>query len=249
MIEIKNINKAYDKNKVLDNISLTVENGSVYALLGKNGAGKTTLINILIDLLQADGGAILINGKEHNTLDKDDKKHIGVVGEDLALMEELNALEYLTFVGKIYGLPGDILKKRIDDLFHYFFEDDGDLKKNISKYSTGMKKKIAFCAAVLHTPDILILDEPFSGLDPLVTNQMLSFLHQYKKNNRAILISSHDLNYVERIATHIGVLNDNQLQFDSSLQDFTENGITSIDKALLKILRPNETQLSNIDWV
>ena len=112
-----------------------------------------------------------------------------------------------------------------------------------------MKKKIAFCAAVLHTPNILILDEPFSGLDPLVTNQMISFLHQYTKNDRVILISSHDLNYVERIATHIGVLNDNQLQFNSSLQDFTENGITSIDKALLKILRPNENQLSNIDWV
>ena len=249
MIEIKDLTKAYDKNKVLDTISLKVDNGSVYALLGKNGAGKTTLINILIDLIQPDSGTIFINGKEHNSLDKEDKKHIGVVGEDLALIEELSALEYLTFVGKIYGLPSDILKKRIDDLFHYFFEDDSDLKKNISKYSTGMKKKIAFCAAVLHTPDTLILDEPFSGLDPLVTNQMISFLHQYTKNDRAILISSHDLNYVEKIATHIGVLNDNQLQFNSSLQDFTENGITSIDAALLKILRPNENQLSNIDWV
>lgn len=249
MIEIKDLNKAYDKNKVLDGINLNVDTGFVYALLGKNGVGKSTLINLLIDLMQADSGTILINGKEHNTLSKEEKKRIGVVGEDLALIEELSALEYLVFVGKIYGLPKDVLNKRIDGLFHYFFEDDRDLKKNISKYSTGMKKKIAFCAAVLHTPNLLILDEPFSGLDPLVANQMISFLQQYKNNDRAILISSHDLNYVEKIATHIGVLNDNQLQFNSSIQDFTENGIKSIDKALLKILQPNESQLSKIDWV
>ena len=249
MIEIKDLNKAYDKNKVLDDINLNVDTGVVYALLGKNGVGKTTLINLLIDLKQADSGTILINGKKHDTLDKEDKKRIGVVGEDLALIEELSAYEYLTFVGKIYGLSRDVLNRRIEDLFHYFFEDDRDLKKNISKYSTGMKKKIAFCAAVIHTPNLLILDEPFSGLDPLVANQMISFLHHYKKNDRVILISSHDLNYVEKIATHIGVLNNSQLQFNSSLHNFTEHGVKSIDKALLKILQPNESQISKIDWV
>ena len=249
MIEIKNLTQAYGKNIVLDNINLKVENGSVYGLLGKNGAGKTTLINLLVDLFPVDIGTILINGKKNNTLSKEDKRSIGIVGEDLALIEELSGLEYLNFVGKIYGLSQNILNKRIEDLFHFFFEDDKDLSKNISKYSTGMKKKIAFCAAVIHTPNILILDEPFSGLDPLVANQMISFLHQYQKNDRTILISSHDLNYVEKIATHIGVLNEKELQFNSSLQDFTENGINSLDKALMKILQPGEIEQSKIDWV
>ena len=86
MIELNGLNKAYDKNKVLDNINLQVDKGFIYALLGKNGAGKTTLINIIIDLIQPDSGTILINGKEHNTLNKQDKKLIGVVGEDLALI-------------------------------------------------------------------------------------------------------------------------------------------------------------------
>lgn len=249
MIEIKDLTKAYGKNIALDNINLTIDNGSVYGLLGKNGAGKTTLINLLVDLFPVDRGTILINGKRNNTLDKDDKKNIGIVGEDLALIEELSGLEYLNFVGKIYGLPQNVLDKRIEDLFQYFFENEKDLNKNISKYSTGMKKKITFCAAVLHTPNILILDEPFSGLDPLVANQMISFLHQYQKVDRTILISSHDLNYVEKIATHIGVLNERELQFDSSLQDFTTNGINSLDKALLKTLQPNEIEQSKIDWV
>lgn len=226
MIEIKELTKTFGKTIVLDHINLKIENGSVYGLLGKNGAGKTTLINLLVNLIPLEEGSILINGKRNDILDKYDKKQIGIVGEDLALIEELNGLEYLNFVGRIYGLPKDILNKRIEDLFYFFFEDEKDLKKNISKYSTGMKKKIAFCAAVIHTPNILILDEPFSGLDPLVANQMISFLHQYQKPDRTILISSHDLNYVEKIATHIGVLNENKLQFNSSLQDFTENGFS-----------------------
>jgi ABC-2 type transport system ATP-binding protein len=249
MIEIKNLTKVFGKNKVLDNISLKIERGQVYSLLGKNGAGKTTLINLMVDLMQPDSGIILISGNEHNKLTKSDKKNIGVVGEDLALIEELSGFEYLNFIGKIYEISNNSLTKRIDDLFNYFFEDDRDLKKNISKFSTGMKKKIAFCAAVLHTPNVLILDEPFSGLDPLVANQMIAFLQLYKKNDRTIFISSHDLNYVKKITTHIGVLNNNQMQFDSTLQNFTENGARSLDKALLKFLKPNETELTKIDWI
>lgn len=249
MIEIKDLSKTYGKNIVLDKINLNIGNGFVYALLGKNGAGKTTLINLIINLIQPDNGKIFINNKEHNRLTKTDKANIGVVGEDLALIEELSGFEYLNFIGRIYQLPNNTLNKRINDLFNYFFEDDRDLKKNISRYSTGMKKKIAFCASVLHTPDILILDEPFSGLDPLVANQMINFLQLYKKKHRTVFVSSHDLNYIEKIATHIGVLDSTHLQFDSTIQNFTENGINALDNALLKILKPNDFELKNIDWV
>ncbi len=249
MIEIKNLNKSYGKNKILDDINLKLERGIVYALLGKNGAGKTTLINLIMDLIRPDSGKILIRNTEHIALTISDKAKIGFVGEDLALIEELNGFEYLNFIGRIYRLPGNILSKRINDLFNYFFEDDSDLKKNISRYSTGMKKKIAFCAAVMHTPEILILDEPFSGLDPLVANQMVAFLKLYKTRDRTIFISSHDLNYVEKVATHIGVLDNSHLQFDSTLQQFTENGINTLDEALLNIIKPNEAELKNIDWV
>lgn len=249
MVELIELNKAFGKNKVLNNINLRIERGFVYGLIGKNGVGKTTLINLIVDLIPPDSGKILICNKEHNKLNKSDKKNIGVVGENLALIEEISGLEYLKFVGKIYELSKNNLIKRIDDLFGYFFDDKFDLKKNISNYSTGMKKKIAFCAAVLHTPDLLILDEPFSGLDPFVANQMVAFLKLYKKNNRSIIVSSHDLAYLEKIATHIGVLNDKHLQFNSTLQDFTEHGESSIDKALLKILKPGDTDLTKIDWI
>ena len=155
----------------------------------------------------------------------------------------------MNFIGKIYELPKDVLSKRINDLINFFYENGSELKKNIKGYSTGMKKKLAFCAAIIHTPEILILDEPFSGLDPFVANQMVLFLKKYQREDRVILVSSHDLNYVEKIATHIGVLDNKNLQFNASLQEFTENGVNELDSALLKVIQPNNSELENIDWL
>ncbi len=249
MIEIIDLNKSFGRKRILDNINLSIEKGAAYALLGKNGAGKTTLIHLILNLLKPDSGKILIIGKENNKLNASDKKKIGVLGEDLALIEELNGYDFLFFIGKIYNIPKNILQQRVKDLFNYFFDNEEDLKKNISYYSTGMKKKIAFCASVLHTPDILILDEPFAGLDPLVANKMVDFLKCYQKDYRTIFISSHDLNYAEKFATHIGVLNDSTFQFNSTLQEFTNNGINSLDSALIRILKPNDEEKINIDWL
>jgi ABC-2 type transport system ATP-binding protein len=249
MIQITDLTKSYGKFKILDKLNLTIDAGQVYGLLGKNGAGKTTLINLILDLIEKDSGSIQVFDTDHRQLDKSIKMRIGVVNEDLALIEEISGYEFLTFVGKIYKIPSETLKKRINDLFAYFFEDPADLKKNIAKYSTGMKKKIAFCAAVIHTPDLLVLDEPFSGLDPFVANQMITFLKKYYRNDRAILISSHDLSYVEKVSTHIGVLDNHQLVFNSTLGNFTENGANELDAALLGILKPNESEIEKIDWV
>ena len=249
MIQISHLTKKYGSNVILNDISLTVGKGHVYSLLGKNGVGKTTLINLMLDLLKPDGGTIELLGKGCDRLSPADKKRMGVVGEDLALIEEFTGKEYLIFVGKIYKIPSDILNKRIEDLFQYFFENENDLSKTISKYSTGMKKKIAFCASVLHTPELLILDEPFSGLDPLVANQMVLFLKKYKNAERAIFISSHDLSYVEKVSTHIGVLDDTKLVYNASLQDFTDNGEEELDEALLRLIKPNKNELDKIDWL
>ncbi len=249
MIQITDLTKNYGKNCILDKINLNLNFGQVYCLLGKNGAGKTTLINLMLDLILPDQGRITLFGKDHNTLDHLDKRKLGVIIENLALIEEISGFDFLMLVGKIYEMPAETLMKRIKDLFSYFFEEESDLKKNISRYSTGMKKKIAFCAAVIHAPNILIMDEPFSGLDPMVANQMAQFIKKYQREDRLVLISSHDLTYVEKVATHIGVLNDKKLMFNASLQEFTENGEKELDSALLKILKPNETELSKMDWI
>jgi ABC-2 type transport system ATP-binding protein len=249
MIELNNITKTYGKTIIIENLSFSIEAGQVYGLLGKNGVGKSTLINMIIDLVKIDEGVITILNEDSVDLDKNFKSRIGVLSEDIGLIEELNAYEYLNFIGKIYKIPKDILTKRINDLFAFFFENETELRKSIKGYSTGMKKKLAFCAAIIHTPEILILDEPFSGLDPFVANQMIQFLQKYQRADRAILISSHDLNYVEKIATHIGVLDNKTLQFNASVQEFTENGVNHLDAALLKVIQPNTADLENIDWI
>lgn len=249
MIDISHLSKNYGSNTVLIDINLKVEPGEVYSLLGKNGTGKTTLINLMINLIKPSEGDIHIFGKNVNQFVVVDKKRIGIVAEDLMLMEELSGYNFLLFIGKIYKIPLSTLKKRIADLFMFFFENEDDLKKSIAKYSTGMKKKIAFCAAVLHTPELLILDEPFSGLDPLVANQMVHFLKHYQNNQRTVFISSHDLSYVEKVSTHIGVLNDSKLVYNASLKSFTDNGTNELDEALLSIIKPNVSKLEKIDWI
>jgi ABC-2 type transport system ATP-binding protein len=249
MIHIENLSKSFGKKQLFQNIHLDLKQGQTHALLGKNGAGKTSLIHLILDLIQADKGSVKILGKVNTELDEKDKAKWGVVGEDLALMEELNGKDYLKFIAQIYRIPSTIYQQRINDLCNYFFEDSAELNKAIATYSTGMKKKIAFCAAVLHAPDILILDEPFSGLDPMVANQMLAFLSKYQNEDRLIFVSSHDLTYVEKIASHITVIDQGTIRFSSTLQDFTENGEKSLDAALVSLLKPNNNELSKMEWL
>lgn len=120
MIQITDLTKNYGKSTILDRLNLTIDAGQVYCLLGKNGAGKTTLINLILDLIEKNDGSIQIFGVDHRQLDKTAKMRIGVVNEDLALIEEISGYEFLFFVGKIYNIPAETLKKRINDLFSCF---------------------------------------------------------------------------------------------------------------------------------
>ncbi|MFN4085368.1 MAG: ABC transporter ATP-binding protein [Spirosomataceae bacterium] len=249
MLEFQHVVKRYEDQIVLDRLSLSLLPGQIFCLLGKNGVGKTTLISCLLDLVEMEEGSIEVFGKSHQQLQKEDKRRLGCVLDDLGLIEEMNAFDYLLWVGKIYGIPSNLIAKRTEDLFQFFFEDFAPLYNTIGQFSTGMKKKVAFCAAVLHTPDLLILDEPFSGLDPLVANQMIQFLKKYQREDRLIFISSHDLSYVEKVATHIGVLHEANMVYHDTIENFTQQGEQKLDAALLTILKPNTANLSAIDWV
>jgi len=158
-------------------------------------------------------------------------------------------MEYLSFVAKLYRLPAAEAEERIQSLVSYFFTDKESLHKNVAGYSTGMKKKVGIAATMLHKPQVLILDEPFTGLDPIAAQLLVQLIRSYRNANRVILISSHDLNYVEKIATHIGVLNDGQLMYNGSVQEFTMNGASLIDQALFQLLLPHHNTETNLDWM
>ena len=247
-ISLTSIHKSFNKKPVLEDISLSFKVGQVYGLLGKNGAGKTTLLNILIQLIRPTSGAISFDGQQYASLPNGIKLKMGILSEDNPVIEELTAMQYLKLNGKMYGIPDRELNGRIGDLIGYFFEEL-DEKKPLLAFSTGMKKKVGLCAAVLHTPEILILDEPFSGLDPLAAQQCIRFLRLYKKENRTIILSSHDLNYVEQLVTHIAVLDKMRIQYDGTLEDFTRDGKNRIDQALFEVLKADTPDSNDIKWI
>ncbi|MEJ8755984.1 ABC transporter ATP-binding protein [Pontibacter sp. H259] len=249
-IAIKGLTKAYGKKHVLQELDLTIEAGQCYCLLGKNGVGKSTFLNAILDLIQPDKGTISLFGKDYNANSLEVKQNLGALCEDNPLIEEFTGLEYLNFVSKLYQLPADEAADRIKSLTNYFFTDQESLHKNIAGYSTGMKKKIGIVAAILHKPQVLILDEPFTGLDPIAAQLLVKLIRNYSTANRVVLISSHDLNYVERIATHIGVLNDGHLMYNGSLQEFTMNGENLIDQALFQLLTPHhQAAEADFEWM
>ncbi|GAB3204263.1 ABC-2 type transport system ATP-binding protein [Pontibacter aydingkolensis] len=248
-LEIKELTKAYGKKQVLQNLNITVEQGQCYCLLGKNGVGKSTFLNCILDLVQPDSGTISLFGQDYHKDSLAVKRNVGALCEDNPLIEEFTGLEYLNFVAKLYKLTAAEAEERITSLTNYFFTDKESLHKNIAGYSTGMKKKVGIAAAILHKPGILILDEPFTGLDPIAAQLLVNLIRNYSTPNRVVLISSHDLNYVEKVATHIGVLNDGQLMYNGSVQEFTMNGENLIDQALFQLLLPHHTTETNIDWM
>jgi len=247
-INIKNIEKTYSIKPVLDKINFTIESNSNYCLIGKNGAGKTTLINIMADFIESDSGEVLFDNLNYETNEIEIKQKIGLLSEENSLIEELSGIEYLTFVGKLYTLSRGEIITRINSLSRYFFDNPADIKKSISIFSTGMKKKLMFCAAVIHKPNFLLLDEPFAGLDPVASNLLVEFLNNYKNKNRIIFLSSHNLNYIEKVATHIGVLDDGGLIFDGTLDSFIAGGKEKIDDSLLNKLNSTLTKIDEVGW-
>ncbi|PWJ35993.1 ABC transporter ATP-binding protein [Sediminitomix flava] len=248
-LDINSVSKKFDKQIVLDNISLQIPEGSILGLLGRNGIGKSTLINSMIDLLPLDSGTISYDGKSLIEDELEVKRNLGIVGEQNQLVEEFSGINYLNFVGELYKVPSSELKSRIESLVSFFFTDKDVLKKRISSYSTGMKKLIGVCAAVLHTPKYLLMDEPFSGLDAVATQKLVQFIKNYQNGDRVILISSHILYHLEKVATDIAVLNEGKIVYHNSLDAFTSEGKAELDKALLDLLVVEDVQMDDLSWI
>jgi len=249
MIEIQNISKSFGDEVVLKNLHTELHPNTIYGLLGKNGAGKTTLINLMMGFLEADSGDVVFDGKSIQHYAHEIKQSTGILSDDLPLVDQLTGYHNLEFAASLYGLPAGEAKMRFTSLFEYFFDDVNELHKPLKQYSTGMRKKLMLISAVMHKPKVLIMDEPFTGLDPVAVKQMIEFIRSYKQASRTLLISSHDLSYIERIADHILVLHDHNFVFNDTLKQFTTEGSTMIDEALYNILVPEERNTEDINWL
>lgn len=207
-IIVKNITKRFDDKLVLDNISFEIKEGDIFGLIGPNGAGKSTLISIITGLVKSNGGEVSIGGYSMEKEPLKAKEFIGLVPQELALMETLSAYDNLEYFGAFYGLGGKLLKERIEEAL--LVTGLSEKKKvKVKKFSGGMKRRLNLAVAIMHRPKILILDEPTVGVDPQSRNCIFEFI---KKVNReygtTVLYTSHYMEEVEHLCNNIFILDE-----------------------------------------
>jgi ABC-2 type transport system ATP-binding protein len=205
----------------VDHVNLTVAPGQFFGFLGPNGAGKSTTIKMLTGLLAPSSGTIEILGEDFTRNTVELKRQIGVVPEGLALFGRLTAPEYLTFVGRMYGLDQATTKQRTEELLD-FMSLTNDSKKLVTDFSHGMQKKLALAAAVIHGPRILFLDEPFEGVDAIAAGTLKSMLQGMIARGATIFLTSHVLEIVERLCTHVAIIQRGKLVAQGSLEELRE---------------------------
>lgn len=246
ILDLTDISKSYDKKVVLDKVNVTVQANDCIGLLGRNGAGKTTLIKIILGLLGASSGEIKYFGGA--SLNNDVKKKTGFyIGQEY-LPEELTGLQYLQFINYLYNGKTRQSDENLLNLFEYFFEERESSKKMISGYSFGMKQKTGICAALVNQPQLLILDEPFSGLDAFSCRRLIEFINKYKQR-ATVVISSHDLTFIEKICDRLLILEKSRVVYNDTLVNFTTSGKSTLEDSLFTLLRPQDTSDEKINWL
>lgn len=211
IIELKNVTKRYDDKLAVDNISLDIGEGELFGLLGPNGAGKSTLISMICGLTKLDKGDITINGSSIKTNPILAKQNIGLVPQEIALYENISAIDNLKFWGKMYSLKGNILKERIEEVLETTgLKDRG--KEKVSKFSGGMKRRLNIACAVMHYPRIVIMDEPTVGIDPQSRNNILEFTKELnKKHGSTLIYTSHYMEEVEALCNKVCILDEGKV--------------------------------------
>lgn len=228
MLEVVNIEKSYGKKKILHDISFSIEKGQIKALVGPNGSGKTTLMNTMTNLLKRDGGQVLVDGKEF----KDEKifNHISFFKDEKILDENLYGMDYLNYIKNVYKRTKDDVDRVIKEIGIESF-----VKSKTGSYSLGMKKKLMLAMDFLPQRDIILLDEPLSGLDPTSVIKMMALIKQKAKNGQGILISSHSLNDIDEITNNILFLKDGKI-----LEEVLEN------EKFIEIISNDNEKLSSV---
>ena len=216
VIQIKDVCKAFDQRQVLNNISLSVEEGEIFGLLGPSGAGKTTLIKMLIGLLSATSGNIAILGKELDKRIDESFPSFGMVLDNDGLYDRLNCYDNLELYARIYSISNR--KKVINDLLEKVGLIESS-KKSVSNLSKGMRQRLSFARAILHSPKIVFLDEPTSGLDPATTLQIHSMMKMLKESGTTIFLTTHNMNEAQKMCDHLALLNEGNIVEEGTPED------------------------------
>ncbi|MHB1485103.1 MAG: ABC transporter ATP-binding protein [Saccharofermentanales bacterium] len=223
MIEIKNVSKSYNgKTNVVDKINIEINDGEIFGFLGPNGAGKTTTIKMITGILSPDSGTILVNGHDIVKAPIDAKKSFGFVPDDPNIFPRLKGIEYLKFMGDLYDVPVEIRKERITKLASRFGLE-ASLGDKIQSYSHGMRQKLLIIGALIHNPDVWILDEPMTGLDPKSSFELKEMMREHSGNGKTVFFSTHILDVAEKICDRIAVVDKGQILFSGTIEQMRQH--------------------------
>jgi ABC-2 type transport system ATP-binding protein len=253
MLEVAHLKKYFTTQKAVDDISFQVEKGSIFGLLGPNGAGKTTLIRMITGIFYPDEGSILLNGKKFNA--DEDSARIGYMPEERGLYKKMKIGEQAIYLARLKGLSASEALSQVKDWF-IRFEMQSWWNKKIEDLSKGMGQKLQFVTTVLHRPELIILDEPFSGLDPVNANLIKDEIFRLAANGASVIFSTHRMEQVEEICSQIVLINKGKKILDGTVnhvkQEFKENlfRITAspipdhLPDSLFEVLARNEQSLT-----
>ena len=232
MLKIENLTKTYGHKKAVDDLSLHIESGSIYGFIGHNGAGKTTTLKAIVGIMNFDSGDIYIDGK---SIKKDAlacKKIMSYIPDNPDLYEYLTGIKYLNFICDVYGVDQEKRTERIKK-YSDMFELSDSLGEVISAYSHGMKQKLAIIAALVHEPKLIIMDEPFVGLDPKATHLLKQLMRQMCDQGAAIFFSTHVLEVAEKLCDKIAIIKAGKLIVSGNTQDVI--GDESLEDVFLEL--------------
>lgn len=237
MLTIKNFSKTYKGDKkVVDNISLIVEEGDIFGFIGHNGAGKSTTIKSIVGILDYEEGEIFIDGHSLRTDPILCKQVTAYIPDNPDLYEHMTGIQYLNFIADIFGVSSTVREEKIKK-YAESFEITGNLGDLISSYSHGMKQKLAIISAVIHEPKLLVLDEPFVGLDPKAAVVLKKIMHELCAHGSSVFFSTHVLDTAEKLCNKIAMINQGKLVFSGTMEDMLkEKKGNSLEEIFIDIL-------------
>lgn len=233
MIEIKNVSKTYNgKKKVLNNVSFKIESGEIFAFIGHNGAGKTTMIKSIMGILDFEEGDILVDNKSIKEEPLECKRIMAYVPDNPDLYENMKAIDFINFICDMYEVPENIRRENTTK-YAKMFEIEDKLNDDISSFSHGMKQKIALIAALAHNPKVLIMDEPFVGLDPKAVYDMKEIMRDMAKDGKTIFFSTHILDVAEKLCDRVAIIKDGTIVKVGKMKDI--KGDESLEQVFLEL--------------
>jgi ABC-2 type transport system ATP-binding protein len=245
-IEVRDLRKLYGEKAAVDGLTLTVPRGCFFGFLGPNGAGKTTTIKMLMGLAPPTSGSISLLGLPMPEHALEIKRLIGLVPDESLLFDHLTGGEFIEFVGRIYGLDRAVARERASELMD-LFELGASRRKLINEYSKGMRKRVAMAAALIHRPQLYLMDEPFEGVDAVGARLMKDILLEQVRHGATIFLTSHVLEVVERLCDRVAIINEGRVVRDGSMAELREGSVT-LEDAFVRAVGV-ERSAETLDWL